>query len=464
MYPAGKRLTVFSMRPLKIDKSELMFDSRFLKSLIIPLLVETLLSVTIGLMDTIMVAGVGEHAVSGVSLIDSISALFIFLFSAFATGGAVVASQYLGKKEPENARYSAKQLMYLSIGFSVAVSALLFVFRTQVLHLIYGTIDADVMDSAVMYFEPILISFPFLAVLNSANALFRSMGKSKITMIVSIIMNVINVTGNYILINIVGLETLGAGIASLASRAVACFYMVYKVTRPQEVIHIEDPLRFDFSLPMIRRVLRVALPSGIENSMFHIGKILISSTIASFGTASIAASAVFNAVSTMANIPGTAIGMASVTVIGQCCGAGKTDQAEYYGRKLMALTYMMMGATCLLIFIAAKPLAEMYNLSAAAEALAIESTRLNMLQTFLIWPLAFTLPNYLRAAGDVRFTMFVSVASMWIFRVLLSVLLGTVLGLGFIGVCWGMFIDWYCRAAFFVYRFLKGGWKTKKVV
>ena len=280
LYPAGKRLTVFSMRPLKIDKSELMFDSRFLKSLIIPLLVETLLSVTIGLMDTIMVAGVGEHAVSGVSLIDSISALFIFLFSAFATGGAVVASQYLGKKEPENARYSAKQLMYLSIGFSVAVSALLFVFRTQVLHLIYGTIDADVMDSAVMYFEPILISFPFLAVLNSANALFRSMGKSRITMIVSIIMNVINVTGNYILINIVGLETLGAGIASLASRAVACFYMVYKVTRPQEVIHIEDPLRFDFSLPMIRRVLRVALPSGIENSMFHIGKILLRQTAA----------------------------------------------------------------------------------------------------------------------------------------------------------------------------------------
>ena len=320
------------------------------------------------------------------------------------------------------------------------------------------------MDAALVYFEPILISFPFLAVLNSANALFRSMGKSRITMIVSIIMNVINVSGNYILINIVGLGTLGAGIASLASRMVACFYMVYKVTRTSEVIHIEEPLKFDLSIPMINRVLKVALPSGIENSMFHIGKILISSTVASFGTASIAANAVFNSVSTMSNIPGSAIGMASVTVIGQCCGAGKTDQAEYYGRKLMALTYMMMGVTCTLIFIAARPLAEMYNLSENAEALAIYSTRLNMIQTVLVWPLAFTLPNYLRAAGDARFTMFVSVASMWVFRVMLSIVLGKMLGIGFIGVCWGMFIDWYCRAIFFVIRFLKGKWKTKRVV
>lgn len=460
----AKEIQFLSMRSMKIDKSELMFDNKFLKSLIIPLLVETLLSVTIGLMDTIMVSGVGEHAVSGVSLIDSISALFIFLFSAFATGGAVVASQYLGKGEPENARYSAKQLMYLSISFSVLVSVLLFIFRRQVLNLVYGSIEENVMDAALVYFEPILISFPFLAVLNSANALFRSMGKSRITMIVSIIMNVINVSGNYILINIVGLGTLGAGIASLASRMVACFYMVYKVTRTSEVIHIEEPLKFDLSIPMINRVLKVALPSGIENSMFHIGKILISSTVASFGTASIAANAVFNSVSTMSNIPGSAIGMASVTVIGQCCGAGKTDQAEYYGRKLMALTYMMMGVTCTLIFIAARPLAEMYNLSETAEALAIYSTRLNMIQTVLVWPLAFTLPNYLRAAGDARFTMLVSVASMWVFRVMLSIVLGKMLGIGFIGVCWGMFIDWYCRAIFFVIRFLKGKWKTKRVV
>ena len=202
----------------RIDKSRLLFDNRYFKALIIPLLIETLLSVTIGMMDTIMVARVGEHAVSGVSLIDSIANLLIFLFSAFATGGAVIASQYLGRKEERNACFSAKQLMYLSLAFSLAVSLLMLIFRRPVLDIIYGHIESDVMDAALAYFTPIIISFPFLAVLNSCNALFRSMGKSRITMIVAIIMNLINVSGNALFIYGFGMETFGAGLASLLSR------------------------------------------------------------------------------------------------------------------------------------------------------------------------------------------------------------------------------------------------------
>ncbi len=448
----------------RIDKSRLLFDNRYLKALIIPLLIETLLSVTIGMMDTIMVARVGEHAVSGVSLIDSIANLLIFLFSAFATGGAVIASQYLGRKEERNACFSAKQLMYLSLAFSLAVSLLMLIFRRPVLDIIYGHIESDVMDSALAYFTPIIISFPFLAVLNSCNALFRSMGKSRITMIVAIIMNLINVSGNALFIYGFGMETFGAGLASLLSRMTACFYMVYKVTRPEEQIHVLEPLKFEVDLPMIKRILKIALPSGIENSVFHIGKILVSSTVASFGTASIAANAVFNALSTFANIPGSAIGMASVTVIGQCCGAREYDQASYYGKKLLGLTFLMMGVTCFVIFMLTPELAKLYNLSDAAYSLAVMTIRLNMFQTLLFWPPAFTIPNFLRAAGDAKYTMIVSIASMWIFRVMLSVILGVYLGMGFLGVCWGMFVDWYCRGIFFVTRFLKGKWKTKTVV
>ena len=448
----------------RIDKSRLLFDNRYLKALIIPLLIETLLSVTIGMMDTIMVARVGEHAVSGVSLIDSIANLLIFLFSAFATGGAVIASQYLGRKEERNACFSAKQLMYLSLAFSLAVSLLMLIFRRPVLDIIYGHIESDVMDAALAYFTPIIISFPFLAVLNSCNALFRSMGNSRITMIVAIIMNLINVSGNALFIYGFGMETFGAGLASLLSRMTACFYMVYKVTRPEEQIHVLEPLKFEVDLPMIKRILKIALPSGIENSVFHIGKILVSSTVASFGTASIAANAVFNALSTFANIPGSAIGMASVTVIGQCCGAREYDQASYYGKKLLGLTFLMMGVTCFVIFMLTPELAKLYNLSDAAYSLAVMTIRLNMFQTLLFWPPAFTIPNFLRAAGDAKYTMIVSIASMWIFRVMLSVILGVYLGMGFLGVCWGMFVDWYCRGIFFVTRFLKGKWKTKTVV
>ena len=448
----------------RIDKSRLLFDNRYLKALIIPLLIETLLSVTIGMMDTIMVARVGEHAVSGVSLIDSIANLLIFLFSAFATGGAVIASQYLGRKEERNACFSAKQLMYLSLAFSLAVSLLMLIFRRPVLDIIYGHIESDVMDAALAYFTPIIISFPFLAVLNSCNALFRSMGKSRITMIVAIIMNLINVSGNALFIYGFGMETFGAGLASLLSRMTACFYMVYKVTRPEEQIHVLEPLKFEVDLPRIKRILKIALPSGIENSVFHIGKILVSSTVASFGTASIAANAVFNALSTFANIPGSAIGMASVTVIGQCCGAREYDQASYYGKKLLGLTFLMMGVTCFVIFMLTPELAKLYNLSDAAYSLAVMTIRLNMFQTAIFWPFAFTVPNYLRAAGDAKYTMFISIISMWLFRVLLSRILGITLGLGLTGVLWGMFIDWYFRGIMFVIRFVRGAWKSKTVV
>lgn len=447
-----------------MQDSSLMFDNRYLRSLIIPLLIETLLSVTIGMMDTIMVSTVGEHAVSGVSLVDSVSNLFVFLFSAFSTGGAVVASQYLGKKDRASACFSAKQLMYLSISFSFTVSLLLLLFRKPVMTLIYGHIEESVMTAALDYFIPIVISFPFLAVLNSANAIFRSMGKSRITMIVSIIMNVINVSGNSILIYIFDMGTAGAGIASLLSRMVACFFMVYKVTRTKEEVHVDKPLKLEVDIPMIRRVLRIALPSGIENSVFHIGKILVSSTVASLGTASIAANAVFNALSTFANIPGTAVGMAAVTIIGQCCGAKAYDAASYYGKKLLLLTYLMMGVTCTVMYILTPELALLYNLSEQANALAVEATRLNMFQTAIFWPFAFTVPNYLRAAGDARYTMVISILSMWLFRVVLSRILGITLGFGLIGVMWGMFIDWYCRGLFFTTRFIRGKWKTKRVV
>ena len=449
---------------LNMQNQKLMFDNRYLRALIIPLLIETLLSVTIGMMDTIMVATDGEHAVSGVSLVDSVSNLFVFLFSAFSTGGAVIASQYLGKKDKESACFSAKQLLYLSAAFSILVSLVLLLFKRPIMQLVYGHIEENVMSSALDYFTPIVISYPFLAILNSCNAIFRSMGKSKITMTVSIIMNLINVSGNSILIYIFDMGAEGAGIASLLSRTVACAFMLYKVTRKKEEVHVEKIMQVSIDSNMIKRILRIALPSGIENSVFHIGKILVSSTVASLGTASIAANAVFNALSTFANIPGTAVGMAAVTVIGQCCGARQYDAASYYGKKLLKLTYLMMGVTCTVMYILTPELTLLYNLSPSAHELAIETTRLNMFQTVIFWPFAFTIPNYLRAAGDARFTMVVSIFSMWAFRVLLSRILGLVLGFGLMGVMWGMFIDWYFRGIVFTIRFLKGKWKTKTVV
>lgn len=447
----------------KIDTSSL-FNKGFLKALIVPLLIEQILTLTIGMADTMMVASVGESAVSGISLVDSLSTLFIQLFAAFATGGAVVASQYMGRKDKESACKAAKQLVYITALFSIIITAIGLIFNRGLLALIFGHIEDDVMNHAVKYFIFILISYPFLALTNSANALCRSMGKSKITMNVSIIMNIINIGGNALFIYYYKLGTMGAGIASLASRVVGAVIMLTVISKKQLPIHLDSLFKFEISSSMIKRILRIGLPSGIENSMFHIGKVLVQSLIASFGTASIAANAVVNNICGFANLPGAVIGMASITVIGQCVGAKRYDAAKYYARNLLLLVFGMFIVTCSFFYLTTPFLSSLYNLSEEAMRISIINNRFLLICTVLIWPISFTLPNFLRAAGDARFTMTISMISMWSFRVILSYIIGKYFGLGLLGVNISMVIDWCFRSIMFSSRWLKGKWMTKKVI
>lgn len=441
-----------------------MFDTKFLINLVVPLLIEQVLTLTIGMADTIMVANVGEVAVSGISLVDSLSNLFVQIFAAFATGGAVVSSQYLGRKDKKSAREAAKQLIYITSLFSLAIMLIGLILNRNLLSLIFGQIESAVMENASIYFIFILISYPFLAVTNSANALCRSMGMSTITMAVSFVMNLINIGGNAFLIYAVGLGAAGAGIASLASRVVGCVIMLKRITNPNLEINASGLFKFAWKGDMIKRIWKISLPSGIENSMFQIGKVLVQSLVASFGTASIAANAVVNNISSFANLPGSVLNLASITIIGQCCGAGRYDQAKWYGRRIMLSAYLMVDLCSLFFYVFTPSIAGFYNLSPEAEALAIRCTHLLLVQIALFWPLSFTTPNYLRAAGDARYTMTVSMCSMWIFRVMLSHLLGNYFGMGLIGTIWAMCIDWYCRIIFFVTRWARGKWVQNKVI
>lgn len=448
----------------KINKENLLFSNRYLALLIFPLIVEVFLSVAVGMADTMMVAQAGEAAVAGVSAINTIQNLLVFLFQAFATGGAVVSSQYLGKGDKDKACYSAKQLMNISISISLFISIVTIVFRKGTINLIYGSLEEDVFSSALAYFIPILISMPFLAIQNSANALCRTMGKSTITMVVSLIVNLVNIVGNAIFLFIFDLGAAGVGIASCISRIAGAAIMFIIVCNKKRVIYVQDPLKINFDFKMIGKILEIALPSGIENAIFHIGKILVASLIASLGTASIAADAILNNIGTFNNIPGSAIGMASITIIGQCCGAREYEMAKHYAKRLLSIAYIAMVSLSLVLYILTPWLASIYNLPTLTTDLAINMVRVNLIQSALFWPLSFTLPNFLRAAGDVRYTMIVAIASMWIFRVILSRLFAINLTMGLQGVYWGMYIDWYCRIIFMATRFISGKWKTKAVV
>ena len=439
-----------------------LFSADALRRLIIPLVVEQFLAMTIGMADTIMVTSVGEHAVSGVSLVDNISTLLINVFSALATGGAVVAAQYLGSRDEENACSAAKQLFYAIATLSVATMAVCLLFREPILRLVFGHLDDNVMEAAMTYFLLTAISYPLLAIYNAGAALFRAMGNSKVSMLASLLMNIVNIGLNAILIYGVGIGVAGAGFGTLFSRLAGAVLMTWLICQSGHRIHIDHLLHFEFRGQLVKKILRIGVPNGLENGMFQIGKLLVLGLVTPLGTSATAANAIANSVAGVVNVPGNAISLSLITVVGQCMGAGDSKQAVRYTRKLMIIVYLAMGSLSVLLFFCAAPVVSLFGLTPGAAVMAIQVLRWCAVFDLIFWPMSFSLPNALRASGDAKFTMIVSMCSMWIFRIGFSYLLVPQIGL--LGVWVAMFIDWIVRAVVFLIRFLSGRWKTKTVI
>ena len=436
-----------------------LFSNTDLRNLIIPLIIQQLLTVLIGMVDTMMVATVGEAAVSGISLVDSVNILLIQFFGAMATGGAVISAQYLGGKERDKACAAAKQLLYISVFLALAVAGVALIGGQRLLRFIFGSIEDDVMANARTYFWLSALSYPFLAVYNAGAALFRSMSDSKISMKLSLLANVVNVAGNAILIYGCSMGVAGAGIATLLSRASAAVIVVWLLRNKHNPIFIEKLLSYRFDWKMVKSILHIGVPNGLENGMFQVGKVLVSSLIARFGTAAITANAIATNFASFECIPGTAIGLAMITVIGQCVGARDYEQARYYAKKMMGITYACMTGISILLMLVCKPVALLYNPSAETLSLTIWCAVYHSINCIITWPMAFALPNVLRAASDVKFTMVTSIITMWTCRILLSYVLALGLGLQLKGVWIAMTLDWVVRGGLFLWRFLSGKWE-----
>jgi len=451
-----------------------LFTNQDLKQLMIPLVIEQFLLMTVGMADTMMVTTAGEAVVSGVSLVDNINILIINIFSALSTGGAVVVAQYLGRREPENARSAAKQLLYVALLASLFMMGTALLFREHILRLLFGSISQEVMDAALVYFLLTAAAYPFIAVYNAGAALFRAMGNSKVSMVNSLIVNVINIAVNALLIYGFGMGAAGAGIGTLTSRIAAAAIIGAMITRPTLQVYVEDLFHPNLQWRTVKSILGVGIPAGIENGMFQIGKLLVLRLVTSFDVgvnlavrgSAVAANAICNSIAGFINVPGQATGLSMVTVIGQCMGAGDHEQAVDNTKKLMKTAYLTMGASCLFLFLVAPVLVPLFNLTPATAAIAIQVLRWCAVFTMIFWPMSFALPNALRAAGDAKFTMVVSMLSMWICRIGMSYLLGSAwgLGLGLLGVWLAMFCDWVVRASVFLTRFLRGKWKEHHVI
>ncbi len=435
-----------------------LFSNQALKALIVPLVFEQALAMTVGMMDTLMISAVGEAAVSGVSLVDMINNLVFSIFAAMASGGAVVVSQRLGARRPKEARDAAQQLLLTVLALGLIMMIISIILKEPLLRLLFGSIDEDVMQNALIYFLISALSFPFLAVYNGCAALYRSMGNAAITFKTAIVVNLINVVGNALGVFVFHLGTAGVAIPSLISRAAGAVILFILLQKPDKEIYLKGFFRKP-DWAVIRRILYIGVPNGLENGIFQLGRILVVSIIALFGTTQIAANGVANSLDGVGILVGQATSLAMITVIGQCVGAGSEEQIHYYLKKIMIITYIphiILGCTLMLLL---NPILTLYGLSDETMHLTWLLVMIHTTASVITWPFAFVFPNMLRACNDVKFTMIASISSMFIFRIGFSYVIGVNMGMGAIGVWIAMIIDWLCRIVCFVLRYLSGHWK-----
>lgn len=450
------------MKEVSTSKKYL-FSNQDLKKLIIPLFIEQFLAIFVGLADSIMVASVGEAAVSAVSLIDTIMVLLINIFTALATGGAIVAGQAIGRKKHEDGCEAVEQTLLFSVIFSVAIMALVYACKWFILHIVFGKIEPDVMSNCNTYLLIVTCSIPFLAVYNVGAAMYRAMGDSKTPMLMSLAMNGMNLVGNAILLYGLGFGVEGAAIPTAVSRIFAGVWMVYRIRDTRKILHARTILGIRIKWKVLKKILHLGIPYSLENSMFQLGKILVLSLVSSFGTSSIAANAVANSVCNFAILGGMSMGYALSAVSAQCVGAGDYEQVRYYTRKLLKFSYASLILMNIIIVLALPFIIFIYNLSPETGQMAKEIITYHAICAVLIWTLAFTLPNTLRAANDVSFCMWVSIISMWTFRIGFSFVLAKYFSMGVFGVWVAMTIDWFVRMLFFVFRYRGTKWEFKSV-
>jgi putative MATE family efflux protein len=441
-----------------------MYTNRDLRRLLVPLMIDQILMSGIGLADTVMVSNISAASLSAVSLVDSINVLVLYLFAALATGGTVVCSQYLGLGDKSAAKNASRQLIVSVFAISLVLSALCALFRGVLLRTIFGAVDSDVMSAAVSYFFITAMSYPFIALYDASAALYRASGNSRLPMLVTLGTNVVHIAVNALLIFGLGMGVAGAALSTLLSRALGASAMLLFQRRPGQDITLDRLRRYRPDPRIIRMILFIGIPAGIENCLFQFGKLMVQSTVSTLGTTAIAVQALTNTLEAFQSMPSFAIGLGLVTVAGTCMGAGKPEEARRYIFKLTALSYAVMAVSVGAVLLLTKPAALLAGMNAESAAMTLSLMLLIGAFKVFLWPPAFIPANGMRAAGDVRYTMLVSAISMWVLRVGLSYYLCRYTGAGLAGVWIAMFADWFCRGVFFTVRFFKGAWMKKKVL
>lgn len=451
------------MNLLKTPENYL-YSNKALLALFMPLVIEYSLEFLMGFADSIMVASLGESAISGVSLVNFLVQLIILSFSAFATGGSVVAGQYLGDNQIKKARDSATQLVWFSAIFAIIIMVLVIFSREFVIDLLFGQIEMDVWTTADLYLYFMALSIPFVAIYNAGSAIFRTTNNVRVPMRILLLCDVLNIMGNAFCIYYLGWDVRGVAIPTVISRALASVLIIYFVCKKDYLLHIKRTLKHKFDLVLLKMVLQVGIPYGVENGLFQLGRVLVLSLVSTFGTMAIAANSVGYSVGIFTILPGFAINLGLTAVISNCVGANDYEQARYYNKKVLIIVLILHIIINAIIFAALPFVISIYNLSAPAAAMATQMIFWHGVFAIIIWPLSFTLPSTFRGAGDSKFVMYISILVMFICRIALSYVIADWMGIGVFGTWIAMFIDWYVRAGIYLYRYFSNKWTEYRVV
>lgn len=440
------------------------FSNHDLLLLVIPVIAEQFLTSLMGLADSMMVSNVNDYSLGAVQLVDSINILVNQAFAALATGGVVVCSNFIGQKKTDKAEKAARQVSLSALVLSVSITLVCLLLRNSILNAVFGQVEEALMAEAQVYFFITILSFPGIALYNAGSAIYRAQGNTKRPLAISIVCNFINIAGNAIFIYVFGLGVAGAALSTFLSRWLSAIVVFAYLHNKDQMISIRDYKTIRPDAYLIKRVLALGIPNGIENSMFQFGKLVIQSTVSTMGTIAITAQAMTNIMENVNGVAACGVGIGLMTVVGQSLGAGRKDEARYYIKKLAIWAEIAIIASCLFVFAIRGPITSLGGMNEASARLCMYMCGLITIVKPLFWVPSF-LPAYgMRAAGDVRFSMILSVISMWLVRVGVTLFLVYVVGFVSPVTVWcGMFSDWFVRGVFFAIRFKSGKWLEHRV-
>lgn len=429
-----------------------MFSKKQIFNILWPLLVEQLLTVLVGMIDVLMVASLGEDAVSGVALVDSLNLLFIQMLFALTAAGTVAAARFFGARDYERLGKTFGQLLFITVSFTAVIMIIMVIGRRAILGFLFGKIEAEVMDNALIYMVYTAISIPFLAGFNSGSAMFRAVGNTRISMLISMFMNGLNIVGNAICIFGLGMGVEGVAIPTLISRASAAVLIFWLYQKKIDYGRIKGLKSFKPDGKIIKSILSIGIPNSIESGIFQFGKVMLQSLVSTLGTPSIAGFAVASNLVTYLYLPGNALGAGTMTIVGQCLGAGEKKQAKGYASKLIILNYMILAVFCTIMILGREFFVGCYNLSGEAAMYAGDLIFAHCV-AMVLWPIAFLTPYYFRTIGKATFTMWVAVVTMWLFRIGCAYLFVLVFKMNVLGIWYAMFCDWLVRFAIYIVAF-----------